>query len=156
LPVAALVIVGAVAAIAIASSGGDDVSPREKVAACMRAHGLARPAMERRPRAGESAVQRGNSAFFDPRAFASCTWPPGPGANPDGYAAVIATGVQSGGATEATGNTVADRVEADCKQVELAYTFASMGVFRPIPRFRATPGTIWQFRANISGSGEFG
>jgi hypothetical protein len=64
--------------------------------ACPRAHGLSTARQQRAPRAGESQIEapsRSQEGFSVQTAFASCDWPPPPGADPDGYRAITVTTV---------------------------------------------------------------
>jgi hypothetical protein len=132
---------------------GDDDSPVEPAAeirarhvrACVRDHDLTQAVQERDPEPGETEIRKpdplpGEFPFFEQRTYATCDWPPPPGASPDGYRAITVTTVDGPGEFEATGSTFADRVESRCKVLELDYQFGFMGDFEPLPAIRGRPG----------------
>jgi hypothetical protein len=122
--------------------------PAQTLAGCMRAHGLVRAQQKRKPQPGESELTKPAGAlFFDQRAYASCSSPPGPGANPDGYSAIVVTEVEGPGESEASGENIADRIEAPCTTVELSYSYGSMGTFERFKPFRARQGQLWSYGA---------
>ena len=89
-PVVALAAAGVVA-IAVSSSGPDKAA---RIASCERTHGLAAAQVTRPPRSGETQFQRsdvtpayGRPPEFEQTTYASCGWPPAPGADADGYGA---------------------------------------------------------------------
>lgn len=111
---------------------------------CVRDHGLSR-ASERGPaRPGDSAIERpaDPSALFVQQTFASCDWPPRPGAFADGYSTITVTLVDGPGEHEATASNLADRIESRCDTLELAYSFGSMGAYERLKPFRARPGDM--------------
>jgi hypothetical protein len=82
---------GAVA-VAVASSGGP--SRATQIAQCERTHGMPAAEVTRPPRPGETSFSRsdvevsGSELEFQQQTFATCTWPPAQGADPDGYRAI--------------------------------------------------------------------
>src|SRR5256885_1019645 len=156
-PVLALAVVGAVAAVVATSGGGPDKAT--KVAACERAHGLSAAQVQRPPRPGESRVDRSQvgppdqaSLVFEQKTFASCDWPPPPGADSDGYRAITVT-VTNGPVAqpESSGRTIADRIESNCKRLRLEYTYAHTGDQTHLRPFQASPGDIWGLSGDTSG-----
>jgi predicted Ser/Thr protein kinase len=140
-------------AVALSTAGGAKHTPRpttvqtNQLAACLHNHGLASASLVRRPQSGETQISRAaNVAYFQQQTYATCTWPPAIGANPDGYRAITVTQEPGPGATTASGVDVADRIEAPCQAVQLAYSFGSQGAFTRIPAFRAAAGTLWAYQ----------
>jgi TIR domain len=153
-PVAAVAGLAAAAAagVVLASGGGGGtkkVDPAAKVAACQRAHGMSRAEQVRDTRAGESQVEAppGENQALSQKTYEACTWPPRPGADPDGYGTIVATAANGPDTTEASGRDFADRVESPCGRLQLAYSFGSMGRFDRLPPFTAKQGEIWAPKA---------
>ena len=145
-PVVALLIAVGVA-VAVASSGGGRDNA-QRVASCERAHGLAVAQVTRAPRSGEtqfspSDVHDSNPTFTQ-RTFASCAWPPAPGADGDGYRTITVTmtdGPSNG--SNATGNGLSDVIESRCKSLQLTYAHEFEGAMSQTPPFIAKPNDIW-------------
>ena len=147
-PVVALAAVSVVAVVLATSGGGPDKAT--KVAACERTHGLSAAQVQRPPGPGESHVDRSQilprtqaPVFFEQKTFTSCGWPPPAGADSDGYRAITVTVTNGPGDSEASGRSLADRIESNCKMLQLEYSYRKMGGqsrFRP---FRASPGDVW-------------
>ena len=142
-PIVALAI-AAIVAVAVASSGPDKAA---RIASCERTHGLPSAQATRSPRPGETEIAPSSSTsapIYSQQTFASCSWPPPPGADPDGYAAITITST-SGAANGSigSGQLGAERIESHCKTLQLAYTFGHTGTERSLPPFRASPGDIW-------------
>ena len=155
-PIAALALAGAIALIVVTAGGGGP-DKAAKIAACERAHGL-RSAQDRRPpRSGETRVDRSQVISGAPQTvFVSCTWPPAPGADSDGYRAIALSTVQGPGESEATGRSLADRIESRCRTLKLAYSRAFMGEQTRLDPFRAHPGDIWAPSETRSGFARIG
>ena len=144
----AVVAGAAAAAVLLLSGGGENAAAR--IAACEHTHGLTSARQQRLTRPGESQVHRsdivpgaGGSITFRQRTFASCSWPPPSGADPDGYSAITVTTTNGPGEFEASGRDLADRIESSCLRLELEYSFAHMATQRRFPPFQPSPGTIW-------------
>jgi hypothetical protein len=150
LPRAGVALAGlAAAAVAIAivlvaggGGGGASADPAAKVAACQERHGLSRPSERRAAHAGESQIDPPEAPLIQ-SAFVSCTWPPGPGADPDGYGLIAVTQSEGPGDNEATGRDYADRVESECDRLRVEYSYAKMGDFERLPALIGAPGQIW-------------
>jgi hypothetical protein len=148
-PAAAIAGLGAAAAVAVVVAGGGGgskpVDPAAKVAACERAHGMSRPDNVRAARAGESQADQPTSPnpAFNQKVHESCAWPPGRGADPDGYRAIVVTETNGPGDSEATGRNWADRIETSCGRVQVSYSFGSQGNFQRISPFSAQVGQVW-------------
>jgi hypothetical protein len=69
----------------------------------------------------------------DTTVFASCDWPPVPGADPDGYTAITNTLVSIPGGSDATGDTWVRRITGPCTQFALAFTYGHMGDMKRLP-----------------------
>lgn len=115
-----------------------------RIIACERAHGLSLAEEQRPPRAGEtsialSALPAGASQV----AFASCGWPPPPGADPDGYRAITVTTSNGPGLGDASNRDFVDRIESHCKVLRLSYIYELTGSQIPFAPFKAAPGEIW-------------
>jgi hypothetical protein len=150
-PVAAFV-VAAVAAVAIATRGGDHVDSAAKVAACERAHGMKRPHGTRPARAGESNVERTQGDdVFEQLTYEDCSWPPQEGADPDGYGTIVVTKSGGPGESEASFADVADRIEASCPRLRLAYSYGSMGALARLSPFVARGGELWAYSGATTG-----
>ena len=74
--------------------------------------------------------------------FLTCSWPPPPGADADGFSLIKLSDVQGPGADEASGTTRADRISGPCRAVVLSYEYGSQGGGEHVPPFRVTPGTV--------------
>ncbi|WP_060179352.1 hypothetical protein [Streptomyces sp. IMTB 1903] len=72
--------------------------------------------------------------------FASCTWPPSPLADPDGYQAITVRSEELPGGAEATGDTTADRVTGPCASYTLTYTYNHMGQIEHTDPVTLAPG----------------
>lgn len=129
--------------------GGPPEEPTAEIRArhvrdCVREHALTQASQTRPPQPGETEIVKPEPlpqfAVFEQQVFATCDWPPPPGAFPDGYRAIAVTTVDGPGEFEATGSTYADRVESRCEVLELDYLFGSMGEFEHLPPIRGRPG----------------
>lgn len=134
-------------AVAIASSGGGP-DKAARLTACERTHDMPGAEVTRAPRPGESSfspsqVQAVGQVEFQQQTFATCTWPPAPGADADGYRAITVTLTNGPGADDASGRDFADVIESPCKSLELVYASEFMGVQKLLPPFTAHPGDIW-------------
>ena len=74
--------------------------------------------------------------------FLTCSWPPPPGADADGFSLIKLSDIQGPGADEASGTTHADRISGPCRAVVLSYEYGSQGGGEHVPPFRVTPGTL--------------
>jgi hypothetical protein len=145
--------------------GGTPDEPEAEVRArhvreCVQEHELTQAAQTRPPQPGETDIARPDPlpefAVFEQRAFATCDWPPPPGAFADGYRAITVTMVDGPGEFEATGSTYADRVESRCEVLELDYLFGSMGEFEHLPPIRGRPGETLRNNGEPWSAAEFG
>lgn len=143
--VAVAVAAAVVAAVLVAGGGGSSPDSAARIAACERHHGLTRPSEQRATQPGESQIERPPEAGadFKQSTFASCTWPPAPGSDPDGFGTITVTEADGPGDAEASGRDFADRIESSCRRLRLAYSFSSMGGFDRLAPFTARPGQIW-------------
>jgi hypothetical protein len=126
------------------SSPAHSNNAARRIIACERAHGLSLAQEKRAPRAGEtsialSALPAGASQV----AFASCGWPPPPGADPDGYRAITVTTSNGPGLGDASNRDFVDRIESHCKVLRLSYIYELTGSQIPFAPFKAAPGEIW-------------
>lgn len=142
-PLVAVAIAAGVAVAVASSGGGPDQAAR--IAQCERTHAMAGAEVTRPPRPGEtnfsrSQVQTSVPVYFQQETFATCTWPPAAGADPDGYRAITVTTTNG---SPAVGRDVADVIESRCKSLKLTYQFGHMGVQEPVPPFTAQPNDIW-------------
>jgi hypothetical protein len=145
-PIVALAVAGVVV-VAVANSGPDKAA---RIASCERTHGLSAAQVTRPPRSGEtqfrkSAVNPANGLppEFTQTTYASCGWPPAPGADADGYGAVTVTQTNGPGAGDASNRNLADVIESGCKRLRLQYAYEHMGDQIPYATFVASPGGIW-------------
>ncbi|MGE7385644.1 hypothetical protein ACQKM2_09215 [Streptomyces sp. NPDC004126] len=60
--------------------------------------------------------------------FVACTWPPSETSDPDGYSAITVLTEEMGGGSEASGNSIVDRVTGPCLSYTLTYTYNHMGL----------------------------
>jgi hypothetical protein len=130
-----------------ASASTATPSAAQSVQACITAHALSHPSEQRAPQAGETNIQQSGSGPFTQTTYATCTSPPAPGADPDGYRAITVTQAAGPGSDEASGEDEADRIESPCGTLSLVYGFASQGVITHYPPLLARPGEIWIYRA---------
>lgn len=151
---------------------GDGGEPPKEAAAEVRArhvrdcvgdHTLRQASQKRDPEPGETDITKPDPlpefAFFSQSTYATCDWPPPPGAFPDGYRAITVTTVDGPGEYEATSSNYADRVESRCKALELDYLFGSMGSFEHLRPIRGRPGQTLRhngsaWRPGAAGEGE--
>ena len=80
---------------------------------------------------------------FTQTTYASCSWPPAPGADADGYAAITVTQTDGPGAGNASNGNFADVIESRCKRIRLHYAYQHMGDHITYAPFAASPGGIW-------------
>jgi hypothetical protein len=158
--VAGAVVVAVVAVGAIVLVGGGNApvaTAADHLVSCERDHGLtanlqSRPA---RPSDFPSGIQAqlaqseapGNK-LFSQTAFASCSWPPAPGATVDGFLAVVVALTNGPGSSEASGTDDAWRIVAPCTTVGLRYAFRNQGSAAGPPEFQAQAGQIWGTNGN--------
>jgi TIR domain len=145
----------AVVVVAVASSGTDKAA---RIASCEHTHGLASAQGTRRPRPGETQIDRSQitgtyptQPEFMQKTYASCSWPPPPGADADGYRAITLTMTNGPKDYDASGQDFADIIESRCKRLRLVYVTAFMGQERLLPPFEASPGDIWSASGTVSG-----
>ena len=74
--------------------------------------------------------------------FASCEWPPGPGADPDGFTAIRVDEVKGPGGYEATGTDFAYVIHSPCPSIEASFSFGSQGAFSHSPPYTVRVGSI--------------
>ena len=145
-PVIALAVAGVVV-VAVANSGPDKAA---RIASCERTHRLAAAQVSRPPRSGETQFQKsdvtppyGSASTFRQTTYASCSWPPAPGADADGYEAITVTLTNGPGVGDASNRDFADVIESRCKNVRLHYAYEHMGDQIPYAAFVARPGGVW-------------
>ncbi|MCW2722881.1 MAG: hypothetical protein JWR81_6703 [Pseudonocardia sp.] len=110
-------------------TGGSAPDPATQIRACESAHQLSTAVARTQPT--ESRTD-----------FASCTWPPAPPADPDGFTVISSVETDMPGGTEATGDDFVDRITGPCSQFRLAYTFGSQVALQHLPAFVVPPDTI--------------
>jgi hypothetical protein len=78
-----------------------------------------------------------------PYTFRSCTWPPPPYADRDGFSQItVTTVVGVVGASEADNSGYADRIRGRCRTFEFAYDHGKMGEVTHHGPVRAKPGDL--------------
>ncbi|HTJ36004.1 MAG TPA: Hsp70 family protein [Dactylosporangium sp.] len=75
--------------------------------------------------------------------FKTCEWPPSKLADADGYWEIIVNSVQGPGDSEATGMSIADRVNGPCETFEMTYDYGHMGESSHLQPFKVPRGSIW-------------
>jgi Uncharacterised protein family UPF0547 len=107
---------------------------------CIQQHGMTKPQ--------EETIDQISGGVFR-----SCTWPPIPGAQPDGYTEVVLTSLRGPGESEATGATWVDRISvpSGCHEIQLHYSFSTQGGFRrerpivvPVGDLLTVTGESWE------------
>src|SRR5450755_1069247 len=154
-PLVAVALAGAVGVAVAISGGGPDRATR--IANCERTHGMPSAQVTRPPRPGETSFARaevqvsGTQVEFQQQTFATCTWPPAPGADADGYRAITVAFTNGPGVIDASGRDAADVIESPCKSLELVYATEFMGEQKLLPPFTAHPGDIWAASGTVAG-----
>jgi hypothetical protein len=74
--------------------------------------------------------------------YATCSWPPGPAADPDGYTSISVQEVGGPGADEASGSSEVDRIIGPCARYQLTYSFGYMGESKHLSAFGVSPNTV--------------
>ncbi len=150
LRVAPLVVVAIAAIVAVALASGGGPSKAAEIAACERTHGMSAAEVTRPPRPGETQISRSDiptasapGGTFMQTTYASCSWPPPPGADPDGYRAITVTLTEGPGQDDASGRDFMDVIESHCVRLRLTYALEFMGVEKVLPPILAGPGDIW-------------
>ncbi len=145
-PVVAVALAAAIVLL-LATSGPSKASRLES---CERTHAMPGATASRTPRPGESQFHRssllqqtGSEPTFQQTSYASCSWPPPSGADPDGYRAITVTLTNGPGQTDGSGRDFADVIEAPCKRLRLVYREAFMGDQRRATPFVGDTGDIW-------------
>ncbi len=150
--VAVAVVAAAIAVVALGGGGSSHQSPSQHVDQCERNHGMADANVARPPGTGETEFNEndvtppsdGDQPTFNQTTYASCTWPPGPGADPDGYRAITATVTNGPGVSDESPNEFATVVESKCKRIKALYSLSSSGDEHLLTPFIARPGDIWE------------
>jgi len=118
------------AATASSASPGDGaVTAATLLQQCEKAHGLS-----------EAKVHR-HTASED--LFLSCSWPPAPGADSDGYRRIAVT-YGSTSEPESSDASGYDLISGDCKTYELTYSFGAQGDHALLPTFEVDEGVVTQ------------
>jgi TIR domain len=145
-PIVALIIVGLVA-VAIANNGPTRADQVEK---CEHDHGMSAQTVTRPPQSGESQFTKSSvnppsyeRVVFQPNTYASCSWPPAPGADADGYLSITVTLTNGPGLFSLSGRTYADVIESNCPRLGLQYVEEHMGSQEAWTPFTAARGDIW-------------
>jgi hypothetical protein len=102
------------------ASHGQQVTAATEIRACEQTHHMDRARQTTHPHPDTSDV-------FDVTRFESCSWPPGKGADPDGYAVITVSTRQGPGQSEASGATAADVISGTCQLFLLNSQFGSQG-----------------------------
>ncbi len=100
-----------------------------KIQACETTHHLTAVTVQQQPTA-------------DTTIFATCGWPPTPGADPDGYTAVTNTLVSLPDGSNASSDTQVRRITGPCARFELAFTWGHMGDMKRLPVLTASPDSV--------------
>jgi hypothetical protein len=111
-----------------ASDSGADTATR--IQACEKTHHLAAATFQQQ-------------LTSDTGIFASCIWPPVPGADPDGYTAVSNTLVSLPG-FDATADTQVRRITGPCSRFEFKFTYGHMGDMTRLPPLVISPDSVIQ------------
>jgi hypothetical protein len=142
--VACVAIVGS--AVPFARSQGEEQTPKDNVVAadqvreCMRQHDL-QQAQVRKERDAYSAA--GTITTYRTMKFAQCEWPPPNYAGDDGYSEISVTTVEGPGASEAEGETGADRITAPCQKLKLSYSHGKMNYYKHLPPVEVSADSIY-------------
>jgi hypothetical protein len=158
---AVLAISGAVAAVLAilpsdqhATQGGPNNAAQ--LASCEHTHGLAAAEVTRPPGPGETQISKteanvGSGGTFMQTTYASCSWPPGPGTDPDGYREITVTLSDGPGQDDASGRDFMDVIESHCQRLRLTYVAEFMGEEQVLPPIVASAGDIWSAHGTVGG-----
>lgn len=124
----------------IAKWADRDETAAERVESCMTQHGLKRATDFRQEKFSRAHYE--STGEYSRRVFASCDWPPGAGAERDGYSEVSVIAANGPGRDEASSANTLDRIRATCKKVEVAYTTGAQGVTERLPPFQVELGSV--------------
>lgn len=75
-------------------------------------------------------------------AFDSCTWPPPPYADSDGFSEITVASVPGPGQSEASDATAVDRITGPCRTFDLFYDFGTQGNLKHLAPFLARPDLV--------------
>ena len=75
-------------------------------------------------------------------AFDSCSWPPPPYADSDGFSEITAQSVPGPDQTEASDATAVDRITGPCRTFDLSYDFGTQGNLKHLAPFLARPDLV--------------
>jgi hypothetical protein len=135
LGLAAVAIVVLLVLLSRGGGGGGDAT--ERVATCMRTHGLSES-----HEISERAAKAGDPFEESRRVFRSCTWPSPPGGDADGYAEIAVIGTDGPGDVEAAGDTRAFVFTTDCERLSADFVFDAMGQFKTLDPVELRQGDI--------------
>jgi hypothetical protein len=134
-----------------ASDGESDLTAADRVQACMSVRNMSQARdrtevdlqdnQEVPPDLMASVVDRRD--LYGQVVYRDCSWPPGPGASPDGYYSITETvTANSTGGGEATNDNVLHRITATCERLRLTWTTGSMGSSERMPDYEANIGDL--------------
>ncbi|GAA2776853.1 hypothetical protein [Saccharopolyspora taberi] len=75
-------------------------------------------------------------------AFASCTWPPLPYSDSDGYTEITVEKISRPDGSEFSGDSMVDRITGPCRVFSLSYDFGFQGDLERRPAFAVPAGLI--------------
>jgi hypothetical protein len=149
----------AVAIAAVATGPGKSRPPdrSQRIASCERTHGLPTAESTRPTRSGETQINRAelpppldSPLQFTQTTYASCGWPPPPGADSDGYRAIAVTLTNGPGQSDGSGSDFVDVIESQCKRLRLQYVMSHMVNETRWRPFVARQGDIWGWAPFVS------
>jgi hypothetical protein len=105
------------------STQPQQLTAAEQVRACEQSHHLSRAHQVTHPKPSSTDV-------FEVTRFESCTWPPGKGSDPDGYAMANVDTRRGPGQNESTDATTADVLSGTCQLFLVSSEFGSQGDYR--------------------------
>jgi hypothetical protein len=147
-------VVGAVIGLHPWSSSGPNNAAQ--IASCEHTHGLAGAELATPPRPGETQISKTEAdatpgGTFTQTTYASCSWPPPPGADSDGYRAITVTLSDGPGQSDASGRDFMDVIESHCQRLKLTYVAEFQGAEQVLPPVVASAGDIWAARGTVGG-----
>ena len=74
--------------------------------------------------------------------FRRCDWPPGPGADSDGYSEITAVETRGPGESEGTDANVADIIKSSCSVLKVSYSIVAQGSQKSRPPVTLAPDRV--------------
>ncbi|MFI6743438.1 hypothetical protein ACIBI9_62105 [Nonomuraea sp. NPDC050451] len=102
----------------------------DRISACESVHGM--------PKANH--IEYDSDA---PSRFMHCEWPPSPLADADGYWEIRVSRTEGPGRDEASGTSLANRVNGPCERFLMTYDYGHMGDSRHLKPFKIRRGEIY-------------